>query len=112
MLALKYHGKKDLRVEESPVPLVTQPTDCVVRVTASTVCGSDLHLYHGLIPDTRKGDILGHESIGIVDEVGPLVTKFKKGDRVVISAVIACGNCEYCLRKEWSCCETTNPNKV
>jgi len=93
------------------VPIVTDPTDVVVKVTASTVCGSDLHLYHNKIPKMEKGDIIGHESVGVVDEVGSAVKNFKKGDRVVISAVIACGQCEYCLRGEWSCCDTTNPNK-
>jgi len=112
MIACVYRGKENLKVEEVPVPLVTDPTDAVIKVTASTVCGSDLHLYHGKIPQTFHGDILGHESVGIVDEVGPGVTKVKKGDRVVISAVVACGQCEFCRRNEWSCCDTTNKNKV
>lgn len=111
MMACQYHGKHDLKMGEVHVPIVTDPTDVVVKVTASTVCGSDLHLYHRKIPGMKHGDVLGHESVGIVDNVGPGVTKFKKGDRVVISAVIACGQCEYCQRKEWSCCETTNPCK-
>jgi len=112
MIACLYHGKKSLKMGEVPVPLVTDPTDVVVKVTASTVCGSDLHLYHGKIPQTKHNDILGHESVGIVDEVGPAVTKFKKGDRVVISAVIACGQCEHCKKSEWSCCDTTNKSKL
>jgi len=112
MIACVYRGKEHLKVEEVPVPRVTDPTDVVVKVTASTVCGSDLHLYHGKVPQTKQGDILGHESVGIVDEVGPGVTKFKKGDRVVISAVIACGQCEFCKRNEWSCCDTTNKSKL
>jgi len=112
MLALQFHSKENVKVGEVPVPLVTDSTDVVVKVTASTVCGSDLHLYHNLIPGMQKGDVIGHESVGIVDEVGAEVKKFKKGDRVVISAVIACGQCEYCKRHEWSCCETTNPNSA
>ena len=112
MQSLQYHGKKDFRVLESPVPLVTLATDVIVKVTASTVCGSDLHLYHDLVPGLKKGDIMGHESIGIVDQVGTAVKNFKIGDRVVISAVIACGTCEYCLRREWSCCNTSNPNPI
>jgi len=111
MMACQFHSKKDVRMGQVPVPIVTDPTDVIVKVTASTVCGSDLHLYHDKIPGMMKGDILGHESIGVVDEVGPQVTKFKKGDRVVISAVIACGQCDHCKRREWSCCETTNPNE-
>jgi threonine dehydrogenase-like Zn-dependent dehydrogenase len=112
MIAGVYRGKTTVKVEEVPVPLVTDPTDAIIKVTASTVCGSDLHLYHGKIPQTYHGEILGHESVGIVDEVGPGVTKVKKGDRVVISAVVACGQCEFCRRKEWSCCDTTNKNKL
>jgi len=112
MLACVYRGKTNLKVEEVPAPIVTDTTDAVIKVTASTVCGSDLHLYHGKVPQTKHGDILGHESVGIVDEVGPGVTKVKKGDRVVISAVIACGQCSYCKRKEWSCCATTNASKL
>lgn len=110
MMALQFDGKKDVKVGEVPVPLVTDPTDVVVKVTASCVCGSDLHLYHNKVPGMKDGDIMGHESVGIVDEVGPGVKNFKKGDRVVISAVIACGQCEYCKRREWSCCDTTNVN--
>lgn len=112
MMALTYHGKKNMKVEEVPVPLVTEPTDAIIRVTATTVCGSDLHLYYGLVPQVKTGDILGHESIGIVDDVGPGVTKFKKGDRVVISSVISCGKCWYCLRGFWSCCDNTNDSKL
>ena len=112
MRAVIYHGAKDFRVEEVPVPLVTLPHDAVVKVTATTVCGSDLHLYHGLIPGMKKGDIVGHESVGIIEDVGAGVTKFKRGDRVVISAVISCGTCEFCKREEWSCCNVTNVNEV
>jgi threonine dehydrogenase-like Zn-dependent dehydrogenase len=112
MMAALYNGKESVKVGQVPVPLVTDPTDAVIRVTASTVCGSDLHLYHGLIPGMKDGDIIGHESIGIVDEVGPQVKHFKVGDRVVISAIISCGQCEYCRRREWSCCETTNPQEL
>lgn len=111
MLALTYHGTKDLKVEEIHVPMVTDPGDAIIKVTATTICGSDLHLYHGEFPGLKKGDVLGHEAMGIVEDVGPDVRDIKKGDRVVISAVIACGSCEYCKRGEWSCCDTTNPSK-
>jgi len=112
MMAAQYQGKEDIRLVESPRPIVTDPTDVIVKVTATTVCGSDLHIYHGLIPGMKKGDIIGHESVGVVQEVGPEVKKFKVGDRVVISAVIACGKCEYCKRNEWSCCDTTNTSQL
>lgn len=109
MKALVYHGKIDVRLIEKPVPLISNPLDIIVKVTATTVCGSDLHLYNGEIPKNfLKGYILGHEAVGIVDEVGSEIKKFSKGDRVVISAVIACGQCEYCKREEYSCCDVTN----
>jgi len=110
MMALQFDGKECVKVGEVPVPLVTDPGDAIIKTTASTICGSDLHLYHDLIPGMTRGYIVGHESVGIVDDVGPEVKNFKKGDRVVISAVVACGKCSYCLRREWSCCDTTNPN--
>lgn len=89
MLALRWHGNRDVRVEEVPVPAVTDPTDAVVKVTGTTVCGSDLHLYHKEIMQLVPGEILGHEWMGIVDEVGPEVKNVKKGDRVVASFQIA-----------------------
>jgi threonine dehydrogenase-like Zn-dependent dehydrogenase len=89
MKALVWHGKKDVRVDEVPVPAITDPGDVICKVTATTVCGSDLHLYHQEIFQIQEGDILGHEWLGIVDEVGPDVKKLKKGDRVVASFQIA-----------------------
>jgi len=112
MTALQFSGKDKIKVGKVPVPLVTDPTDAVIKVTASCVCGSDLHLYHDKVPEMLDGDIMGHESVGIVDEVGPEVKNVKKGDRVVISSVIGCGQCDYCLRREWSCCDTTNTSQV
>lgn len=112
MMACQYGGKKTIKVAHVGIPMVTDPTDAVIRVTATTICGSDLHLYHGEIPQTNVGDILGHESVGVVDDVGPNVKHFKKGDRVIITACIACGACEYCRRGEWSCCDTTNASKL
>jgi threonine dehydrogenase-like Zn-dependent dehydrogenase len=112
MMALQFNGKKSVKVGMVHVPKVTDPTDVVVRATALTICGSDLHLYHDEVPQLPKGYILGHESVGIVEEVGPGVKLFKKGDRVVVSAVIACGMCDYCKRGEWSCCDTTNTDLV
>lgn len=89
MKALVWHGNKDVRVEEVPVPAITDPGDVICKVTGTTICGSDLHLYHKEIMQMQEGDILGHEWMGVVDEVGPEVTKLKKGDRVVASFQIA-----------------------
>ncbi|RUS21123.1 chaperonin 10-like protein [Endogone sp. FLAS-F59071] len=112
MRAVEWHGKRDIRLNEArPMPRLTQPTDAIVRMTSSTICGSDLHLYHEELSGMQKGDILGHEGVGIVTEVGENVTSLKPGDRVVISAVISCGSCEYCQRGLFSCCDTTNPSK-
>ena len=93
MKALRWYGNTDVRVEEVAIPTVTDPEDVVCKVTGTTVCGSDLHLYHREILQLQKGDILGHEWMGVVDEVGSGVTKFKKGDRVVASFQIACVPC-------------------
>jgi threonine dehydrogenase-like Zn-dependent dehydrogenase len=111
MKALTYHGKKDVRVEEVPDPVLVQPDDILLKVTATAICGSDLHLYRGKIPDLHDGDILGHEFMGIVEEAGPGVTAVKRGDRVVIPFVIACGECFHCRLAEYSACETTNTGK-
>ncbi|KAJ3180752.1 hypothetical protein HDU87_001865 [Geranomyces variabilis] len=112
MKALAWFGKQDLRLIDSPVPRVTDPTDAVVRITGSTVCGSDLHLLHGDIIQLKKGDILGHEYMGIIDEVGSAVTKFKKGDRVVASFNIGCGSCDNCKKGLFTMCDTTNNNSL
>ena len=108
MKALTYQGRKDVRVETVPDPRIEASDDLVLRVTATAICGSDLHLYHGKIPDTHDGDILGHEFMGIVEEVGPQVTAVAVGDRVVIPFVIACGQCFFCERELYAACETTN----
>ena len=109
MHAAVYKGKRDIRILEVPRPLITDLTDAIVRITATSICGSDLHLYNGEIPSSFvEGYTFGHEAVGIVDEVGVGVKKFKKGDRVVISSVVACGQCEYCLNGEMSCCDVTN----
>lgn len=111
MKALTYHGAKDVRVEEVPDPTIVQDDDIVLRVTATAICGSDLHLYRGKMPALKDGDILGHEFMGVVEEAGPGVKAVKKGDRVVIPFVIACGQCFHCLLDEFSACETTNTGK-
>ena len=108
MQALTYHGAKDVRVESVPDPVVVNGDDIVLRVTATAICGSDLHLYRGKIPQVKDGDILGHEFMGIVEEVGPDVKRVQVGDRVVIPFVIACGKCFHCQLQEYAACETTN----
>jgi threonine dehydrogenase-like Zn-dependent dehydrogenase len=96
--ALTWHGKRDVRVEEVPDPRIEQPTDAVVRITSTAICGSDLHLYEVLGPFLSPGDVLGHEPMGIVEEVGPEVTHIKPGDRVVVPFNISCGHCWMCSR--------------
>ena len=86
---------------EVPVPKITDPADVIIKITASGLCGSDLHLYNGSMPGMKKGDILGHEPMGIVEEVGPEVTKIKKGDRVVVAFDLGCGSCLYCKEVGW-----------
>jgi len=110
MSALEWHGNKDVRVVQRFRPAITEPRDIIVRVTTSTVCGSDLHLYHKEFDGLEPGDILGHEAVGIIENVGPEVKNFKVGDRVVISAVISCGECFYCKQKQMSLCLSTNPD--
>lgn len=112
MKAVVWHGKESLKVDTVPRPRITDPGDAIIRVQASTICGSDLHLYHNAIPEMKKGDILGHEAMGVVEEVGPDVKDIKKGDRVAVSCVIACGSCEFCQRQQFSCCDRTNPSKT
>ena len=111
MRALTYHGAHDVRVDTVPDPQLHQPDDILLRVTATAICGSDLHLYHGKIPETRDGDILGHEFMGIVEEVGTGVTALKPGDRVIVPFVIACGDCFFCRQDLFAACETTNPGR-
>ncbi len=111
MQALTYHGTKDVRVETVPDPVLIDADDIVLRVTATAICGSDLHLYRGKIPDLHSGDVLGHEFMGVVEDVGPEVTRVKQGDRVVIPFVIACGECFHCRLTEYAACETTNTGK-
>lgn len=110
MKALVWNGPHNVRVERVKDPEVVNPHDAIVRVTATAICGSDLHLYNGYMPTMKPGDILGHEFMGIVEEVGPEVTKVRSGDRVAVPFNIACGTCEPCLREQFSLCDNTNPN--
>jgi threonine dehydrogenase-like Zn-dependent dehydrogenase len=107
MKALVWHGKRDVRVDSVPDPKIEAPTDAIVRITSTAICGSDLHLYEVLGPFLEPGDILGHEPMGIVEEVGAEVTNLKRGDRVVIPFNIACGSCFMCGEGLHSQCETT-----
>lgn len=108
MHALTWQGKEDVRISSVDRPTITDPTDIIVRATGATICGSDLHLYHGKIPDLHQGDILGHEGVGVVDQVGAKVTKFKVGDRVVAAFSIGCGTCRYCKDGWFTMCDRTN----
>ena len=110
MRALTYRGSRDVQVDNVPDPVLQHPQDLILRVTATAICGSDLHLFRGKVPGVEAGDILGHEFMGVVEEVGADVTEVQPGDRVVIPFVIACGSCFFCYRKLFSACETTNDN--
>jgi threonine dehydrogenase-like Zn-dependent dehydrogenase len=107
MRAVTYHGKRDVRVDTVPDPTIEEPTDAIVRITSSGICGSDLHLYEVLGPFIDDGDVLGHEPMGIVEEVGAEVSHIKPGDRVVIPFNISCGHCWMCDQHLYSQCETT-----
>jgi threonine dehydrogenase-like Zn-dependent dehydrogenase len=108
--ALCWFGPYDVRVEEVPDPKIINPHDAIVKITTTAICGSDLHLYDGFIPTMRKGDILGHEFMGEVVDVGRNVNNLKKGDRVVVPFAIACGHCMFCKKDLWSLCDNSNPN--
>src|SRR3954467_15109326 len=107
MKALTFHGKRDVRVDEVPDPSIQDPTDAIVRITSTAICGSDLHLYEVLGMFIEEGDILGHEPMGIVEEVGADVTHIEAGDRVVIPFNVSCGHCWMCDQQLYAQCETT-----
>lgn len=110
MKALVWHGKHDVRVDSVPDPQIQADGDVILRITSTAICGSDLHLYNGFMPTMEKGDIIGHEPMGVVVEAGKDVKKLKKGDRVVVPFPIACGACRYCKLTLFSLCDTSNPN--
>jgi threonine dehydrogenase-like Zn-dependent dehydrogenase len=110
MRAMVYRGPYKVRVEEKVRPRIEHPNDAIIRVQLGAICGSDLHLYHGMMPDTRVGTTFGHEFIGVVDEVGPSVQSLQVGDRVMVPANIYCGSCFYCTRGLYSNCHNVNPN--
>ncbi len=110
MKAVVFHGVGDIRVDDVPEPKIKDPTDAIVRITASAICGTDLHMIRGTLPGMKPGTILGHEGVGIVEEVGPMVRNLKRGDRVVIPSTIGCGSCNYCRSGYFAQCDTANPN--
>jgi threonine dehydrogenase-like Zn-dependent dehydrogenase len=110
MKANCWMGKRQVEVRNVPDPEILNPQDAIVKITSTAICGSDLHLYNGFVPTMESGDILGHEFMGEVVEVGPAVKRLKKGDRVVVPFPIACGACFACNRGMFSCCENSNPN--
>jgi threonine dehydrogenase-like Zn-dependent dehydrogenase len=112
MNALVWRGKRTVEYVQTPRPCLTDPRDIILRVTATTICGSDLHLYSGNMMDMKDGDILGHEFMGIVEQVGTGVEKLSVGQRVVVAFGIACGTCSYCKREEYTSCDTTNPSNL
>ncbi|SDQ41335.1 zinc-dependent alcohol dehydrogenase [Quadrisphaera sp. DSM 44207] len=110
MRAMVYRGPYKVRVEEKDVPPLEHPNDAIVRVSLAAICGSDLHLYHGLMPDTRVGTTFGHEFVGVVEEVGSSVQRLRRGDRVMVPFNIYCGSCFFCARGLYSNCHNVNPN--
>ena len=110
MRAAVWHGIKDIRVDNVPDPTILNPRDAIIKITSTAICGSDLHLYDGYVPTMEKGDILGHEFMGEIVELGSEVKNLKIGDRVVVPFPIACGSCFFCQEKLYSVCENSNPN--
>lgn len=110
MKAMTYRGPYKVRIEDKDIPTIEHPNDTIVRVKLAAICGSDLHLYHGLMPDTRVGHTFGHEFIGVVEKVGPSVQNVKPGDRVMVPFNIYCGSCYFCARGLYSNCHNVNPN--
>ncbi len=110
MRAMTYRGPFRVRVEDKPEPEIQHPNDAIVRVTRAAICGSDIHLYHGLMPDLRVGETFGHEFIGVVEEVGPNVENLKAGDKVLVPFNVCCGFCYFCSRGLYGNCHNTNPN--
>src|SRR5437764_8557422 len=110
MRANCWYGVHDVRVERVPDPAILNPRDAIVKISSTAICGSDLHLYDGYVPTMMSGDILGHEFMGEVVELGPEVRDLKIGDRVVVPFPISCGNCFFCRQELYSLCENSTPN--
>lgn len=109
MKALVWHGTEDVRVDNVPDPVIQDPRDIIIRVTATAICGSDLHLYGGMMPTMEKGDVLGHEPMGVVAEVGSAVENLRPGDRVVVPFTLSCGECYFCRKTLFAACDRSNP---
>src|SRR5689334_3489058 len=109
MKAVVFHAVGDLRLDEVPEPRIVEPTDAIIRVTAAAICGTDLHMVRGTMTGMEPGTILGHEAVGIVEELGPMVRNFDRGDRVVVLSTIACGYCSYCRAGYFAQCDNANP---
>jgi len=112
MRSLQWFGNMDVRVVDAPIPDITEEQDIIIKVTGTTICGSDLHLYHSEMIGLQKGDILGHEFMGIVDRIGPAVKTLAPGDKVVVSFQVACGTCKFCQKKWSSMCDRTNNSSM
>jgi threonine dehydrogenase-like Zn-dependent dehydrogenase len=110
MKAVVFHGIGDIRLDDVPEPTIRDRTDAIIRVTASAICGTDLHLVRGTVPGMRPGTVLGHEAVGIVEEIGKAVRNLREGDRVIVPSTIACGFCAYCRAGYFSQCDTVNPH--
>ena len=110
MKAVVFRGVGDIRLENVPEPKIQKPNDAIVRLTASAICGTDLHFVRGTVPGMKPGTILGHEGVGVVEETGSAIRNFKPGDRVVVPSTIGCGNCSYCRAGYYSQCDNANPN--
>lgn len=110
MKAVVFHGLGDIRLDEVSEPKIKEPSDAIVRVTASAICGTDLHMVRGTMPGMKPGTILGHEAVGVVEEIGSAVTTLKRGDRVVVPSTLCCGHCSYCRAGYTSQCDNANPN--
>jgi threonine dehydrogenase-like Zn-dependent dehydrogenase len=108
--AVVWHGTGDIRIDDVPDPKILEPSDAIIRVTRSAICGTDLHLVRGTMPGMQPGTILGHEAVGVVEDVGPAVRGFSPGDRVVVTSTIGCGTCSYCRAGYFAQCDTANPN--
>jgi len=110
MKAVVFHGIGDIKLDDVPEPKIQEPTDAVVRLTSSPICGTDLHMIRGTMAGMKEGTILGHEGVGIVEEVGPQVRNLNPGDRVVIGSTVGCGYCSYCRAGYYAQCDNANPN--
>jgi threonine dehydrogenase-like Zn-dependent dehydrogenase len=110
MKAVVFHGVGDISLDNVPEPKIAQPTDAILRSTASAVCGTDLHVVRGTMPGMEVGTILGHAGVGVIEEVGSSVRDFKVGDRVVVPSTLCCGHCSYCKIGYQSQCDNANPN--